>query len=89
MEQQQGAPMAGMPEPRPQQVENIPMPSGIGELQGDMNTPITEGINNLPPGLSGGFYRTPTISGILQEVSKYDPTGDVELIYARYSDYGY
>jgi hypothetical protein len=54
-----------------------------------MNTPITEGINNLPPGLSGGFYRTPTISGILQEVSKYDPTGDVELIYARYSDYGY
>ncbi len=89
MEQQQGAPMAGMPEPRPQQVENIPMPSGIGELQGDVNTPITEGIDVLPPGAAAGFYRTPSLPAILQKISQYDPTGDVELIYARYSDYGY
>jgi hypothetical protein len=89
MEQQQGAPMAGVPEPRPQQVENIPMPSGIGELQGDMNTPITQGIDVLPPGAAAGFYRTPSLPAILQKISQYDPTGDVELIYARYSDYGY
>jgi len=89
MAQQEGAPMAGMAQPRPQQLEELPMPTGIGELQGDVNTPITDGIDNLPPGSAAGFYRTPSLPAILQKISQYDPTGDVELIYARYSDYGY
>lgn len=83
------APLAGIPQPRPQQLEELPMPTGIGELEGDVNTPITQGIDVLPPGAAAGFYRTPSLPAILQKISQYDPTGDVELIYARYSDYGY
>lgn len=89
MAQQEGAPMAAMPQPRVTQTELPDMPTGLAELQGDPNTPITEGIDVLPPGAAAGFYRTPSLPAILQKVSQFDPTGDVELIYARFSDYGY
>jgi hypothetical protein len=89
MEQQESAPMAAIEQPSPMSIEQLPMPTGLDELQGDVNTPITEGIDSLPPGAAAGFYRTPSLPAILQKVSQYDPTGDVELIYARFSDYGY
>lgn len=83
------APMAAIPQPTPAQMELPPMPTGISELQADANVPITEGLGQLPPGISGGFYRTPTLSQVMQKISQYDPTGTAELIYSEFSGYGY
>lgn len=87
MEQQQGAPMAKIPQPVATELPTIP--TGINELQSDFNTPITTGLGQLPPGLSGGFYRAPTLSQVMQKISQYDPTGTAELIYSEFSGYGY
>lgn len=89
MAQQEAQPMAAIRQPRPTQMQVPAMPTGIEELKGDVNASITDGIDELPPGAAGGFYRTPSLPAILQKISQYDPTGDVELIYARFSDYGY
>jgi hypothetical protein len=90
MAQQEGAPMAAIAQPQPTRIQQMPdMPMSLEELSGDVNASITDGIDDLPPGASAGFYRTPSLPALLQKISQYDPTGDVELIYARYSDYGY
>lgn len=86
MDQQTAAPMAAQPRPR---VTEVDMPVGLFEPTTRPNDPITDGINMLPPNVGGVFNRQPTIPSILQKVSQYDPTGEVELMYARLSDFGY
>lgn len=86
MDQQTAAPMAAQPRPR---VTEVDMPVGLFEPTTRPNDSITDGINMLPPSVGNTFNRQPTIASILQKVSQYDPTGEVELMYARLSDFGY
>lgn len=86
MEQQTSAPMASMPKPRATQMD---MPVGLFEPTSRPNEPIETGMNDLPPGVGGNFFRQPTIASVLQKIAPYDPSGEVELLYARLSDYGY
>lgn len=83
---QVAADMYQAPQPRMTEVD---MPVGLFEPTARPNESIETGMNDLPPGVGGNFYQQPTIASVLQKIAPYDTTGEVELLYARLSDYGY
>jgi hypothetical protein len=90
-DQQTSAPMAGsnIPQPKPQ----LPEPTPLMAPTQRPDEPITAGINSGPGPGSEVMMDRPnqayTLTQTLQQLIKYDPSGDTEMIYRALVDEGY
>lgn len=89
--QQTAAPMAGAPELEP--ALQIPAPTPLMAPTERPEEPITSGINTGPGPGSEVMMDRPnqayTLTQTLQQLIKYDPSGDTEMIYRALVDEGY
>jgi hypothetical protein len=90
-DQQTSAPMAGNTVTQP--AVQLPEPTPLMASTNRPNEPITSGIN-IGPGLGSEVManrpnQTYTLTQTLQQLIKYDPSGDTEMIYRALVDEGY
>jgi hypothetical protein len=89
--QQTSAPMAGsnIQQPKPQLLEPTPLMAPTQRP----DEPVTAGINSGPGPGSEVMMDRPnqayTLTQTLQQLIKYDPSGDTEMIYRALVDEGY
>lgn len=90
-DQQTSAPMAGsnIPQSKPR----LPEPTPLMAPTERPDEPITSGINSGPGPGSEVMMDRPnqsyTLTQTLQQLIKYDPSGDTEMIYRALVDEGY
>lgn len=90
-DQQTSAPMAGsnIPQPKPP----LPEPTPLMAPTERPDEPVTSGINSGPGPGSEVMMDRPnqsyTLTQTLQQLIKYDPSGDTEMIYRALVDEGY